>query len=129
MTDPADREAQPAPPLDSALAALCGYPRGAGDGAERLAEYAQRCGYAALLPQIGVPQLVAFLSARPDCVEDWFRWAAQHSLRCGPYLVRAGNDCRVGLYDSSGIAFQSLRLFDPVRACAEFIALELGDPG
>jgi hypothetical protein len=122
-----DRDS-PAPlPLESVVHAICAFPLSPGQNTETLREWLSRQRFGPYLKQIGVQQLAACLAGHARYVDAWYAWADARRLRHGPYLFRFGEGGWVGLYDSSGVAFESMKFPDPVRACAEFIALELSE--
>jgi len=74
---------------------------------------------------VGVGELMTCLLEDRDWVDQWYAWAEEQRLRAGPFLFRYQQGGWTGFYECSGVAMESKRFDDPVRACAEFLMLQL----
>jgi len=124
-----DRDATECVPLEDALSSICGMilelSRDGGTVGEKLERY--RLGR--VLERVSAQALCGQLERHRDWVDAWYLWAEANRFRAGPFLFRYKQGGWAGLNESSGLAMESYRFDDPVRACAEFIAIELEDSG
>jgi hypothetical protein len=107
---------------DEIIERICKLPVDFYGGSKSMIQLVAESGISACLTLLTAANILGYIAAHPDLIEQWLRWSANKRVISGWYFTRQADGFVVGFHPKGEV----LALGEPALACAEFVVREVG---